>query len=106
MKVNSKFCFAAYEGSVLGTVLFDNNLCGFFFIMNDVDFASNADDNTLSFADTDMDDVISKLRNALETLLKWYNNSQTKAHLGSLFENLFGVFFGNKLTFQSRIVSF
>ena len=82
MKIDSKFCFVVYQGSVLGTVLFNNNLCGFFFIMNDIDFISNADDNTLSFAGTDMDDVISKFRNALETLLKWYNNSQTKAHRG------------------------
>ena len=71
-----------YQGLIWGTVLFNNNLCALFFIMNDVDIASNVDENSFSFVGTDIDHVISKLQNALEALLKWYKNLQTKANLG------------------------
>ena len=39
-------------------------LCDLFFIMNDVDFASYANDNTHFFVGNDLDEVILKLQSA------------------------------------------
>ena len=94
--------------------------------MNDVEFASYADDNTPFFVGDDLNDVILKLKNAPKTLFKWFNDNQMKADPGkchficsssvktsimienkqiksSSCEKLLGVFFGSKLTFQSLI---
>ena len=94
--------------------------------MNDVEFASYADDNTPFFVGNDLSDVILKLQNASKTLLKWFNDNQMKANPDkrhficsssvktcNMIENeqirkssceiLLGVFFDSKLTFQSHI---
>ena len=45
--------------SALGFLLFNIFLCDLFFIMNDVDFASYADDSTPYFGSNDLDEVLS-----------------------------------------------
>ena len=93
--------------------------------MNDVEFASYADDNTPFFVGGDLN-VILKLQNASKTLFKWFNDNQMKANPDkchficssnvktsimienkqirtSFCEKLLGVFFDSKLTFQSHI---
>ena len=94
--------------------------------MNNVDFASYADDNTHFFVGKDLDDVISKLQNASKTLFQWFNDNQMKANLdkcrficsssikvnisienqnisNSASEKLLGVLFVRTLKFQSQI---
>ena len=92
--------------------------------MNDVEFASYADDSTPFFVGDDLNDVILKLQNASKTLFKWFNDNQMKAdpdksHFicsssvksimienkqirNSSCEKLLGVFFDSKLIFQSH----
>ena len=94
--------------------------------MNNVDFASYADDNTHFFVGKDLDDIISKLQNASKTLFQWFNDNQMKANLdkcrficsssikvnisienqnisNSASEKLLGVLFVRTLKFQSQI---
>ena len=40
--------------------------------MNDVDFASYADDNTPFFVGNDLDEVIFKLQGASKNLFQWF----------------------------------
>ena len=73
--------------------------------MNNVDFASYADDNTPFFVGKDLDDIISKLQNASKTLFQWFNDNQMSSSIkvnisienqnisNSASEKLLGVFF-------------
>ena len=51
---------------ILGPLLFNIFLCDVFFIINDVEFARYADDNTPFFVGDDLNDVILKLQNSSE----------------------------------------
>ena len=73
--------------------------------MNNVDFASYADDNTPFFVGKDLDDIISKLQNASKTLFQWFIDNQMSSSIkvnismenqnisNSASEKLLGVFF-------------
>ena len=48
--------------------------------MNEVDFASYADDNTPFFVGNDLDEVIFKLQSASKTLFQWLADNQMEAY--------------------------
>ena len=56
--------FGVPQGSILGPLLFNVFLANLFFILNDVDIASYADDNTPYVIANDIDDVIASLEKA------------------------------------------
>ena len=67
--------FGVPQGSILGSRLFNIFLCDLFFIMNDVEFASYADDNTPYAVRTNIDEVIAALEDIYKQLLQWFSNN-------------------------------
>ena len=75
MKINSEFCFGVPSGSVLG--LFYS-----FFIVNERDATSYANDNISFFVDTNIHDVIHGLKIAQESLFQWLYQNLENTDLG------------------------
>ena len=67
-------------GINIRTALFNIFLCDLFFIMDDISFASYADDNTPYTVGNDMEDVIFKLQNSAKILFQWFMDKQTKSN--------------------------
>ena len=97
-----------------------------FFIVNEIDFASYADDNTPFVSGDRLDDVFVSLENASLKLFDWFSNNQMKANsdkchlltsstdsiaikikdneiLNSESEKLLGVTIDNKLNFNNHL---
>ena len=72
--------FGLPQGSILGPLLFNIFLCDLFFIMNEIDFASYADDNTPYVVGNNIEDVIIKLQNTSLTLFQWFYDNQMKTN--------------------------
>ena len=85
-KINSDFSsweeilFWVLQGSILGPLFFNIFLCDLFFIMNETDFASYADDNTTYVVGNNIEDVIIKLQNASFTLFQWFYDNEMKTN--------------------------
>ena len=114
------------QGSILGTLLFNIFICDLFLIMNKVDFASYADDNTPYFIGNGVKEVINSLKEASEKLFYWLADNQMKVnpdkcHLltssrdkvsicldnynikSSKCEKLLGIKIDNKLNFNTHV---
>ena len=85
-KINSEYSswkeimFGVTQGSILGPLLFNIFLCDLFLIMENIDIASYADDNTPYTTGNSMEEVIQKLENAAKTLFQWFSDNQMKAN--------------------------
>ena len=60
---------------MLGTILFNIFLSDLFLIVDDVDIANYADDNTVYKEHENIDDLISSLQDAAAKLFKWFSNN-------------------------------
>ena len=101
-------------------------MCDLFFIVNEINFASYADDNTSFVSGDRLDDVLDSLENASLKLFEWFSNNQMKVnpykfHLltsataciaikikineipNSESEQLLGVTVDNKLNFNNHL---
>ena len=83
-KINSEYSsweeimFGVPQGSILGAPLFNIFLCDLFLIMENIDIASYADDNTPYTKGNSIEEIIQKLENAAKTLFQWFSNNQMK----------------------------
>ena len=85
-KINTKYSsseeilFGVPQESILGPLLSNIFLCDLFFIMNETEFASYADDNTPYTSGQNIDNVIRSLENDFVRLFKWFSDNQMKAN--------------------------
>ena len=114
------------QGSILGPLLFNIFMCDLFRIVNDLDFANYADDNTPFVFGNNPIEVLKCLEDASDKLFEWLSNNQMKAnpdkcHLlttsmtptsinikgyvinNGLREKLLGVTIDSKLSFNAHL---
>ena len=56
-------------------------MCDLFFIVNKIDFASHADDNTPFVSGNRLDDILDSLEITSLKLFDWFSNNQKKENL-------------------------
>ena len=118
--------FGVPQGSILGPILLNVFLSDLFLILNNIDFASYANDNTIYTTGENIDEVIFSLQESSKKLFKWFTDNQMKTnddkcHLivstteateiqigdysikNSDNEKLLGVYIDNKLNFDYHV---
>ena len=85
VKINETFSswkdieFGVPQGSILGPLLFNIHLCDLFYFLEDLDFASYADDTTIYTVKENEQSVINTLETSV-ILFKWFENNFMKAN--------------------------
>ena len=83
-RTNINESYSSWEETLFGvpqgSPLFNIFMCGLFFVVNEIDFASYADDNTPFVSGDRLDDVLVSLENASLKLFDWFSNNQMKTN--------------------------
>ena len=72
--------FGVPQGSILGPLLFNIFLADLFFIVNKIDIANYADDNTPYTSSNDVNGLIKSLEEASKELFKWFDDNLMKSN--------------------------
>ena len=68
------------QGSILGSLLFNIDLCDLFFVMNHEDIANYADDNTPYVSGKNIDEGVKFLEKSSRVFFKWFSDNQFQAN--------------------------
>ena len=63
------------QGSILGPLLFNIDICDLFFIIEDCDIANYADDNTPCLRRKNVEEVLNSLENVSSNLFQWFTEN-------------------------------
>ena len=72
--------FGIPQGSILGPLLFNIFMCDLLITLQEIDFASYADDNTPFVSAATPENVMSSLESCSVSLFEWFSNNQTRAN--------------------------
>ena len=72
--------FGVLQGSILGNLLFNMFICDLFIMMDHINIAKYAHNNTSFVSGDTLLDVITSLENAAEKLFEWFANNHMKAN--------------------------
>ena len=72
--------FGVPQESILGPTLFDIFLSDLFLVVQNVDFTSYADDNTIYETGGNIGEVIFSLQESSKNLFKWFPNNHMKTN--------------------------
>ena len=72
--------FGVPQGSILGPLLFNIFMCDLFFILEEIDIASFANDTTPYAIGNSVDEIRNLLENTSKKLFKWFSDNQMKAN--------------------------
>ena len=73
------------KGSVLGPLLFNIHTCDMFFIVEDYNIASYADDNTPYYACETSENVMLNLEKLSKNLFQWFYLNQIKGNPDEIY---------------------
>ena len=68
------------QGSILGPLLFNIFINDIFLFIYETELCNFADDNTIYVSDKHIDNILTKLKNELRRLLKWFANNSMVAN--------------------------